>query len=205
MIANKTAVLLRRTQIFIVVLAIAAAFTGLSACKDSSDKRKSNAANQTSQTSSPQTFRTGDDTAAGRMLSALGAMTVPRLDGSPACAAYARNMRSLLSDTSHQLHRLREQAKTGMPVEELNRFAGWLESRSAMLTQVGQAKALQENELGRVHREFTAAVTDLAYAASEAYPGHAPEPDADVALKLDNATSNFVASANALETQCKAP
>ena len=193
-----------------VALSTAMALLSLLACsgdRDSSSSKSGSSAKSSSssgqRTAVKGPFRPGDDSVAGGMLSALVRLDAPRLDGDPMCADYARNLSSLLADMGHQLRRLRDRAKVGASIEDLGRFAVWLEQRAGVLEQISRAKALSEGELRRRHREFAAATSDLAGAMAESFGARGAELEDREIARLTNAADNLVAAVRALENLCQ--
>lgn len=193
--------------VFAIMVLVAAC-----ACKGDRDaSERSGSAGATSgsasdnrrETTSRALFKPGDDSAAGYVLGVLAALDAPRLSGDPACADYAANLRSLSADMSQTLRRLRHRGQTGVPLDELLVFAGWLDKRAGMLEQLSRARAMADDELGRRHREFAAAASDLAGALGESYSSRQNELEPAEVTRLRNAADNFAATIRALEEQCQ--
>ena len=188
------------------------ALCALFACKgDRSSTERSGATEQTSaapsderpvQAAAQDVFKPGDTSAAGYVLQVLSTVDAPRLDGAPSCADYAGNLRSLFADMSQTLRRLRQRAQTGVRIEELLSFAGWLDTRAGMLEHLSRSRSMTDDELGRRHREFSAAASDLASALSDSYSSRDNELAAADITRLHNAADNFAATVRALEEQC---
>lgn len=193
-------------RISLVIMAL----LGTLACKGKSDSASSapdpSAAKETLkpvETTSQSVFTAGDKSAAGYVLGVLSGVDAPLLTGDPACASYATNMRSLLADMSQTLRRLRERAKTGLAHDQLLGFTSWLDKRAGMLEHLSRSRSMAEGELGRRHREFAAAASDLAGALAESYGAPDNELGADDITRLRNAADNFAATVQALEKQCQ--
>ena len=157
----------------------------------------------TSETTGQAVFRTGDDSALGRALEQLAAVDAPRLDGDPACAKYAANVRTLMVDMSQTMRRLRERGKTGIGIDEIAAFAVWLDKRAGMLEHLGRARSMMEGDLAQRHRDFAAAAGELAAALSASYGSRDNELGTREVTRLQLASEAFAVATLALEEQCR--
>lgn len=191
----------------LVLCAVVALFLG---CKGSSDSSGPTRASEEQSSPGPGgeerasgvvLIRAGDDSAAGRALTALVAVELPDLTATPGCSKYGEQIGPFSASLARELGALRGRDDTGARADDLARLGAWLEDRVKVFEQVAPSQAVHMDELVLLHQELTAALFDLGDSLSAAF-GSSGRGGDDAAARVENAARNVAATVAALESLC---